>query len=132
MPAPTHGQTVAALRHFDAIERQLEPLLKIPEIGKANIKSQIISATTKLVASRILSPAQAVMQLGTVPENPAQQKRWVQKHMMDALQGRDAVLDHHRSAFAGSPEEAHEPAGSADGHIDDMQGLMQSHYAPRK
>lgn len=132
MPAPTHAQTVAALRHFDAIERQLEPLMKNPTLGKASVKSQIIDATTKLVAGRILSPGEAVRQLGTVPEDPAQQKRWVQDHFANAMKGRDAVLAHHQQAFAGSPEEAHEAGGGADSHLDDMAGLMSSHYKPQK
>src|SRR5215831_3502267 len=42
VPTPTHGQTVAALRHFHAIQAELEALLKNPALGKSSLKSQII------------------------------------------------------------------------------------------
>lgn len=131
-PAPTHGQTVAALRHFDAIERQLEPLLKDEKLGRSNMKSAIIDAVTKLVAGRIMTPATAVMQLGTVPDDPLQQRKWVMQHDQQARAAKDSVLDHHRTAFAGAPEEmiAAQGQSSPDDHMDTMSGLM-AHYGKR-
>jgi hypothetical protein len=49
----THGQTVASLRHFAAIERETTKLLKSPECGRADMKSAIIDGMTNLVARRI-------------------------------------------------------------------------------
>lgn len=125
-PAPTHAQTVAALRHFDAIKKELETLLKIPTLGKSDIKSQIIEGTTKLVGDRILTPAQAVMELSKVPDNPIEQKKWVQQNYMQTMQAENAVLEHHRAAFAGTDgqqDQQYDP----EQHAMHMDGLM-SHY----
>lgn len=131
-PQPSHAETVAALRHFDAIKKELQTLLKIETLGKADIKSQIIEGTTQLVGNRIITPAQAVMQLATVPTSPADQKKWVETHFMQTMQAENAVLDHHRAGQPGlgnyDIENAiHEPEGEQD-HIGTMAGMMNTHY----
>lgn len=126
MPAPTHAQTVAALRHFAAIGKQLEIALKDPDLGKADIKSKVIDGMTTLVGSRMISPGQAVSQLSTFPERPFEQKQWLMDHMNQITQARDHILGHHGVAFAGGGPEA---APSADSHMDDVSGMMQAHYA---
>ena len=133
-PAPSHEQTVAALRHFHAVEAELHGLMRNPELGKSDIKSAIIDGTTKLVASRILTPAQAVMQLGEVPERPFDQKNWVQQHLMRAMQAQNMVLDHHRGANVRMGDwRADTPPAvpGTDGHADAMKGVME-HYQGRQ
>lgn len=127
-PAPTHAQTVATLRHLNAIEDELEGLLKNPALGKSSIKSAIIDGATKLVASRIISPAQAVQQLGTVPEDPLEQRKWLRAQLQASVQAQNAVLDYHRAAFAGTDELAagHEPY-DPETHMDTMAGV-HAHY----
>ena len=78
-PAPDHQQTVAALRHFDAIMDELKVLKKNPDLGRASIKSAITDGVIKLVSARMLSPAEAVQQLSAVPEDPLQQRKWVEQ-----------------------------------------------------
>ena len=129
-PAPTHGQTVAALRHFTAIQNELETLLKDPAIGKSDIRSAIIDGTTKLVAGRIIKPAEAVTQLGTVPDRPFEQRAWVQQHLASIMQARNAVLDHHRAAFAGAPDV--NQTANPDDHMKDMAALVGGHYGGRR
>lgn len=124
-PAPTHAQTVAALRHFHAITQELEALASDPDLGKADIKSKAIDGATKLVGMRILSPSQAVMQLGEFPTVPFQQKQWVAKQLSQAQRGANFVLDHHRVAHAGVKDM---PQGSPDDHMQDMAGMMSAHY----
>lgn len=124
-PAPSHQQTVAALRHFSAIEDELRGLLADPDLGKADMKSKIIDGATKLVANGIMTAAQAVTGLGSVPERPFEQKQWVASHYATAVQAANAVLDHHRAAFAGTPAPA-QPSGPDD-HQAVMSGLL-SHY----
>ena len=125
-PAPSHAQTVAALRHFSAIMGELNTLIKDPDLGKADMKSAIIDGTTKLVSERMISPAQAVQMLATVPERPFDQKTWIMGHMQQAMQGENAVLVHHAAAFAGAPAQ---PTPDADDHMDDLSSMMQTHYA---
>jgi hypothetical protein len=121
-PAPTHQQTVAALRHFDAIQQELVGLLKDPDVGKSDVKSKIIDGMTGLVARRIVTPAGAVVQLGTVPDKPFDQKQWLLTHLQTVIQSSNNVLDHHRMAFAGQDVDTTPP--NPDNHISDVAGLM--------
>lgn len=127
-PAPSHAQTVATLRHLHAISQELEALASDPDLGKADIKSKVIDGATKLVGMRILSPSQAVAELGEFPTQPFQQKQWVAKQLSQAQQGMNFVLDHHRAAHAGIKDM---PQGNPDDHMADMNSMMQSHYAGR-
>lgn len=126
-PAPTHGQTVAALRHFDAIQAELAALLKDPAVGKSNLKSKIIDGVTKLVANRIMTPGAAVAQLSSVPEEPFQQKKWIQTHLVQAVVSKVKILGDHGKAFGGIPEHLIDKTSSPDDHLADMQGVM-GHY----
>lgn len=124
-PAPTHAQTVAALRHFQAIVSELRTLASNPDLGKSDIRDAFIDGMTKLVADRMVAPPQAVQQLSTIPDKPLDQKKWVMTHMQQTLQARDAVLVHHAAAFAGQPAQE---APDADQHMQDISGMMQQHY----
>lgn len=125
MPAPSHQQTVAALRHFTAIGKQLEIALKDPELGKSDVRSSLIDGMTTLVADRIIPPGQAVTQLATFPDRPYEQRLWIQKHLEQTIQAKNAVLSHHAMASAG---QGPEPTPSADNHMSDMASL-HSQYA---
>lgn len=127
-PAPTHAQTVAALRHFGAIIDELGGILKNPDLGKASVKSAVIDGTTRLVADRMMSPAQAVEALSNVPERPYDQKVWAITQLDQALKARATVLAQHSQAFAGAGPE---PTPSSDTHMNDIAGMMQAHYAGR-
>jgi hypothetical protein len=127
LPAPSHGQTVAALRHFGAISREMKALLADPAVGRSSMKSQIIDAVTKLVSDRIISAPQAVEQLGTVPDAPFQQKQWITNHYEQSLQSAGFVLDHHAAAFRGVPEDAIDKSESPDDHMD-MMASLGGHY----
>lgn len=121
VPAPNHQQTVAALRHFDAVKDELMGLMKNPDLGKSSVKSAIIDGTTSLVSKRIISPASAVMQLGKVPENPLEQRKWVTTLLQQTIQSERAVLAHHAMGFAGGGPE---PTPYGDDHMDAMKGVM--------
>lgn len=127
IPTPTHGQTVAALRHFDAIQAELATLLKDPAIGKSNLKSKIIDGVTKLVANRIITPGAAVAQLASVPEQPFQQRKWLETHLLQAFAAKLSVQSHHGKAFGDTPEHMVDKTSSPDDHLADMQGVM-GHY----
>lgn len=124
-PAPDHQQTVAALRHFEAIGIQLEKVLQDPSLGKSDLKSKIIDGVTALVSKQIMSPGQAVAQLSTFPERPFDQKKWLMNQMQQILQARNSVLSHHGSAFAGAGPE---PTPSGETHMQDMSDMMATHY----
>lgn len=120
-PPPTHQQTVAALRHFSAIEGELTHILSDPDVGTADMKSKIIDGTTKLVASGILTPASAVGELGTVPDRPFDQKIWLMKHFQQTVQAQSLVLAHHQ---IGGPTAPNDEPYNPDNHHSIMAGLM--------
>lgn len=128
-PAPTHGQTVAALRHFGAISKVLDGLLTSPEAGKSDMKSQIIDGVTSLVGQRIMSAATAVQQLSDVPDTPFKQRAWLQQHAAAIKQAEVAVLAHHGGAYGGTPEAMIDKRSNPDNHMDDVKALS-AHYAP--
>lgn len=123
-PPPTHAQTVAALRHFDAIKGELTTLLKNPALGKSDMKSAIIDSVTKLVSERMIKPAEAVMQLSKVPEQPLEQRKALQQLMAQTVQAERGIIAHHAIGFAGGGPE---PTPSADDHMDHMTALGQQY-----
>lgn len=118
--APNSAQTVAALRHFDAVKGELAVLLKNPDLGKANLKGAVIDGVSKLVGERILSAPQAVAQLSQVPEDPLAQRKWVTQQMQQVTQAERGIIAHHAIGFAG---QGPEPTPSADDHMQTMAGL---------
>jgi hypothetical protein len=134
-PAPTHAQTVAALRHFQIIGKELEGLLLNPEIGKADIRSAIIDAVTRLVADRIISPAEAVSQLGQVPDRPFDQKQTIENMYKQTMMAESAVLDHHGATNAPLSEDFGTEnalySSNPDQHQQMMSDMMQAHYGAK-
>lgn len=127
-PAPTHQQTVAALRHFQALIQAFKPLLDNPDLGKADMKSEVIDSITKLVADRVVPAAAAIQKLATFPEKPFQQKQWITQQYMQDMQARGQVLAHHAKAFAGQPPQ---PTPDAENHMQDISSMMGTHYPNR-
>lgn len=125
-PAPNHAQTVAALRHLTALKQGLTVLLKNPDLGKADMRSAIIDGVTKLVADRVVPPSAAVQKLSQVPDSPFQQKKWIEQDYAQTTQAENFILAHHAAAFAGQGDQ---PPGNPDNHMQDIQGLMASHYS---
>jgi hypothetical protein len=120
-PPPSHQQTVVALRHADALEKELTGLLKNPDCGKTDLRSEIIDATTKLVSEGFTTPAEAVAELGTVPDRPFDQKKWLENHLMQTVQAADMILAHHGAAFQGQNVDTTSPDPAK--HTDMMAGL---------
>ena len=130
-PAPTHGQTVAALRHFRALANEFRTLLENPNLGRTDVKSSIIDGATKLVQNRVISPENAVTQLATVPERPFDQRKWAEQQYTQIVQAQAAVLDHHRSQAVGTGNYELESMlhnSDPDAHMETVRGLMDEHY----
>jgi hypothetical protein len=120
MPAPSHNMTVATMRHMYAIMSSLKTLIANPDLGKTDMKDAIIEGMTKLVADRMIPPAEAVTTLASVPDRPFLQKQWAMKQLQQADAARNIVLAHHAAAFAG---QAPQPTPSPDNHMADMAGV---------
>jgi hypothetical protein len=130
--APSHKETVAALRHFMAIVDGLKTLANNPALGRSDMKDPIIDAVTSLVMHRMLKSAEAVIQLSTVPAEPGKQKQWVMEKLQQAIQAQNNVLDHHSMSHHGTLDwatESQHEAYDPDDHLSTMEGLM-GHYKP--
>lgn len=119
-PAVSHQELVSGLRHCDAIKSEVEKLLRLPSLGKSSIKSQVISAVTDLVSSRILTAANAVTQLSSFPDAPLDQRKALQQQLMQTVQTERTLIAHHAMSNAGGGPE---PTPSADSHLDDIASL---------
>jgi len=129
-PPPTHEQTVAALRHFDAIKTELTTLLQDPAAGRSDLKSKIIDGVTKLVSERMLSAPQAVQQLAQVPSDPLQQRKWMQTMLAQAMQAEQGIVEHHRNTNLGSGDwatEAQKHVSNPDDHMHHMAALAANY-----
>lgn len=126
---PTHEQTVAALRHFDAIKGELALLLDNPALGKSDLKGAVIDGTAKLVAERIISAATAVQQLSQVPSDPLQQRKYLTQMMQQTVQAENAVLDHYKQGNPSLGDIAGHVASNAGGNRDDHQDHMKALHA---
>lgn len=125
-PPPSHEQTVAALRHFHAITEEIQHILKDPAVGKSDLKSKIIDGVTKLVSERMISPAQAVVQLSSVPSDPIKQRQWLTTVLQQTVQAANNVVDHHASGHDGTLDFAQESQMQhphADDHMNHMSAL---------
>lgn len=127
---PTHEQTVAALRHFDAVKGELTTLLSDPATGKSDQKSKIIDGVAKLVAERMISPGQAVIELWQVPRDPLAQRKWLVTMMQQTVQAENGILDHYgqgNPSLAASPAEVGRHPGNRDDHMEHLAALAANY-----
>ena len=132
---PTPAQTVAMLRHQDAVRKELEILAKDPALGKSSVKSKIIDGVMRLVAERFLKPVQAVDELSKVPTEPLLQMKWVKSMYAQAQQAENGILDHYGATSPHLGTVADHFAGTKgtynpDDH-DDHMSAMASNYGPQ-
>ena len=130
-PPPGNAQTVAALRHFSVIENEVKKLLADPECGKSDMRSEVIDGMTGLVATGITTAPNAVKTLGDFPDKPFDQKKWLETRLSEAVQASNAVLQHHRMAFAGQdmPEtDTYDP----DNHAGTMDSLIKQYQGAKR
>lgn len=134
MPAPSHQETVGAIRHFMVIIDELQALEKDPSLGKTDCKSKIIDGMARLVSERMISPGNAVIQLTSVPADPLGQRKWMKQMLQQTIAAQNSVLDHHVAAHPATldwaQESQHQP-GSLDDHMQTMQGLT-ARYQPQR
>lgn len=122
--APTAGQTAAALHHFSEIKSTLKPLLSDPNLGKTNIRPKLLDSMSKLLASRALTLPQVMNAVKALPDDPADQMKFVQKVYQDNDTAQKLVLLQHRSA---PQSEDQEDPYSADNHSAMMDGLLKQY-----
>jgi hypothetical protein len=137
-PAPTHEQTVAALHHTAEVTHQLMTLMKDPDLGKKDARSQIVDASLELVQKGLTTVPAIVEQIKTVPQDPQGQLNWVKGHLLANQLAQFAVLEHYRQGNPPTFDAAGDTArsqqlysGKRKGHMDIMKGLVSHYRGPR-
>jgi hypothetical protein len=136
-PMPSHAQTVAFLRYFQAFGRELKSLLKNPDCGRADMRDAVIEKVTQSVADRFMSTPDAVAALTSFPDRPYDQKVWLEKHLEQNIVAEISVLEHHRRtnrpmfpdfATEHAVELAREKNAPPADHLETINEALRRHY----
>jgi hypothetical protein len=127
-PVPNRAQTTAAVHRFSAVQNAMRAVMEDKDFGKANIRPVLLDEASKLLGSKILSLPEVMNSIKDLPDDPIQQKAFVQNIFNNAQQSEAAVLDHHGAAIASGklPPDGGQDY-SAGNHEQHMNGLMR-HY----
>ena len=125
-PAPNFQMTIAALKHMRMFANEWEKLLKIDDIGKVDIKGEFIKGMATLMGERIVTLPQTLQMMKGFPDNPLQQRQWVQEHYARDRAAKAMIMQQHARAF---PIPDHSQPGLKNGydHAGMMTDLVQ-HY----
>ena len=93
---PTHEQIAAMLDHLGAFQQEWMRLLKIPDIGKKDVKGDIMETMADMMGDQYVTLAQVMNQLKDLPTTPLGQKQWIQENMQKAEQATVMLLQQAR------------------------------------
>ena len=137
MVPPSHHETVAMLQHITAFDRRWRQILSNPEIGKTNVRGQVMDAFADLMADDYCTLPQVMGALKTLPTDPLEQKQWLEQHVANDQKAMATVLDHYGTSRppAGSYEDEmaaaqQEPPASRSDLVNGVVGRYKAH--PRK
>lgn len=123
-PAPTRAQTIAAVHHFGQVKQAFSPIIDDPNLGQKNIRPKVMDAMSKLLGSKTLSLPDVMKAIKNLPEDPMEQKKFVDGIYQKNDQAQKMVLAQHAAApDNGQPQED----WSSDSHANHMAGLMQNY-----
>lgn len=130
-PAPTRAQTIAAVHQFGQIKQAMVPILDDPNLGMKNIRPKLLDSFSKLLASKTLTLPEIMKAVKALPDDPVQQKQFVEKIYTDNDKAQMMVLGHHAMGPQ-QPQGSPEPeAWSQDNHANQMAGLVQQYGGQR-
>lgn len=135
-PAPSAAQTLAAMKHFAVMKKNLERLMNDPAVGKSNVRPKIFDMAAKMLGDGFMTLPRLMNEIKTLPTDPTEQKKWLMKHLEQVTQAEQAVAVQHADAFpaTGNPH-ADFQSMIGDGekgkeHADHMDDLV-THYQSR-
>lgn len=133
MPAPTHEQTVAALRHLAMFQKEFGKILSLPDVGKVDIKGPVLEMMADVMGDGLVTLPQVMNQLKNFPMEPLQQRQWVEQHLANAQQAAQAILQQHAMSKGplGPWEIENAARGGSSDHIAMMSGLVNQYKAHR-
>lgn len=116
------SQLRAGLHHFSAVQRRMEKLLSLPNLGKSNVRPAIADATADLMIEKVLTLPEAMNALKLVPNEPGEQKAWVQSAVKNAEMAQMKLTDDYISQGPG--DEPDNDPWSMDNHKTHMDSVM--------
>jgi hypothetical protein len=127
-PAPTKAQTTAAVQRFSAIQSAMRVVMEDKDFGKSNIRPVLLDEASKLLGTKLLSLPEVMNSIKDLPDDPIEQKSFVQNIYNSAQKAESSVLDHHGAAVAtGMLPPNGGPDYDTGQHEQHMNGLM-GHY----
>jgi hypothetical protein len=127
-PTPNKAQTTAAVARFGAIQSAMRSVMQDPAFGKSNVRPDVLDAASKLLGTRLLSLPEIMNSIKDLPDDPIEQKSFIQNIYNQAKTAEANVLDHHGAAIASGmlPPNGGDDYDAAN-HDQHINGLM-SHY----
>jgi hypothetical protein len=126
-PAPNAQMTNAVLRHMRIFAQAYDDLLKLDDIGKTDIKGPFVKTMARLLGDNMMSLPQTLQLMKSFPDNPLQQRQWVQQHYAQDRQMSLAIMMHHAQSFPDLDNEP--PLKSGYDHQAAMAEVI-NHYKP--
>lgn len=131
MQPPSHHEAVALLNHLSAFRRRWKEILDDPETGSKSINGMVYDMMADMMSDGYATLPEVMGLLKTIPDNPLEQRQWVQQHIQNDDQAMMAVLQHHAQ---GSPppgpwQQEMAAAGQAPG---DRASLVNAAHARYK
>lgn len=127
-PAPTAAQTTAAVHRFGAIQDSMRSVMQDKAFGRSNVRPQLLDAASKLLGQKILSLPDIMNSIKDMPDDPIQQKDFIQNLFNSAKQAEAGVLAHHAAALqSGAIQSNEDDQYSEDDHGKHIDDIMK-HY----
>lgn len=133
-PAPDHQQTASAVYHLSEFQRKYKKLLSDPEIGRKNMRPEMLEMMADVLGEGLATLPQIMSQVKDFPTEPLQQKQYLEKHYQQAKMASVAILQHHAAAFPRTGAEPMPPPANVGGddHHAVLGGMMGAHYGGRR
>jgi hypothetical protein len=132
-PAPDYQQTASAVYHLSEFQRKYKKLLSDPEIGRKNMRPEMLEMMADVLGEGLATLPQIMSQVKDFPTEPLQQKQYLEKHYQQSKMAAMAILEHHAAAFPAKGVEPVPPVNvGGDDHHAVLNGMMGSHYGGRR
>ena len=114
-------QLIAGLHHLSSFANAMQPVLRSPDLGKSNIRPKLFDALAHLIGSQIFTVPEVMNGIKDLPNDPIQQKKWLEQKMMQVAQAEQKIVSDY---VAQGPGAENPVEWTQDTHRDHMTGLM--------
>jgi hypothetical protein len=93
-PLPDAEHIKSALVHMTEFQRKWRQILETENVGKTDIKGPFIEAMAQLMGDQFITLPQALSLMKSFPEDPLQQRQFVEQHLQKDEQATMMLLQH--------------------------------------